>query len=79
MDQPYTMKNTDINDMQTKIIMYTAGIICVPLILSLLCFGIPKINKRIILYSIDLLFIVTIVWLGVSSYILYNFIFTNVA
>ncbi len=79
MDQPYTMKNTDINDMQTKIIMYTAPIIGVPLILSVLCFVFPLINKGIILYSIDLLFIVAIVWLGVSSYILYNFIFTNVA
>jgi hypothetical protein len=79
MDQSYTMKNTDINDMWSNIGSYTAGIICVPLLLSLLCFGIPQINKRIILYSIDLLFIVMIVWLGVSSYILYNFIFTNVA
>jgi hypothetical protein len=79
MDQPYTMKNTDINDMWTNIGSYTAPIIGVPLILLVLCFVFPQINKRIILYSIDLLFIGMIVWLGVSSYILYNFIFTNVA
>ena len=80
MDQPYSLKKNDIPDMQSNILIYTTAIVSVPILLSIYSLVFGKTNmKNIIIYSIDLIFIVTILWLSVSTYLLYNFVFSNIA